>query len=278
MSLVAFYCRFRHAGLLDEDRANEIVRAARPRAAAVLAGPGVPLATLAVVAQRVAPAEARGGSLIPAWPIRADDGSVTIEFIEDWGALLAGWRAAVGEPADGAAEVDALVESGERLWVGIANDVLQLFVPDPPAGTYSMVRHHALMLVAAMSWLGRDRANRWRAAHSLAARAFLRRSSGRPLWDAVESAEQGLTALLQDGRGRVDAEQAVAWLDADPVAARAYLDFLGAASLGVAALLETAPDEADLTDWLMTLVIEEHPRADFNRAQIESFAGRQGVA
>ena len=63
--------------------------------------------------------------------------------------MLASWCAALGDVPDEVASLVDLVKGGERQWVGIANDVLQLYVPDPPARTYSMVRHHALMLVAA---------------------------------------------------------------------------------------------------------------------------------
>ena len=175
-----------------------------------------------MAARRVRPADALGGSLIPAWPIRAEDGSVSIEYVPDWGVLLAGWSEAAA-PSDEAStdpdldptldptldpafNLDGLLASGDRLWVGIANDVLQKFVPDPPDGTYSMVRHHALMLGAATLWLGAERARLWQRAHTVAARAFLRRLNGGSLWAAVEAAEQGLAALLADPRAKSEPE------------------------------------------------------------------------
>jgi hypothetical protein len=220
----------------------------------------------------VDPSVATGGCLIPAWPIRGEDGSVTIEHVADWGVLLAGWSEAAGTSDDPTLDVDALLGGGERLWVGIANDVLQMYVPDPPAGTYSMVRHHALMLGAATLWLKPERARQWQRAHGLAARAFLRRLDGGSLWDGVAAAERGLATLLADPRGRAEPEVVVRWLDEDRAAAAAYRRFHGAASLGIAALLATAPDQADLADWLRDLVHHEHPRADFNRDRIEAFA------
>jgi hypothetical protein len=278
MSLLARYRRLRRAALVDEARANEIVRAARPQAAALLA-PAVPNAdSLQVTARLVAPADATGGSLIPAWPIRHKDGSVTIELVGDWGALLAGWSDAAGPSDDPAVEIEALIGSGDRLWVGIANDVLQMFVPDPPTGTYSMVRHHALMLGAATLWLGPERAGRWQRAHAVAARAFLRRRGGRSLWEAVGTAERGLTALLADPRARAEPDAVLAWLDEDGAAAAAYRDFHGAASLGIAALLATAPEAADTTTWLRELVHNQHPDPDFNRERIEAFARGTGAA
>lgn len=205
MTLLPIYQRLRNATSIDEGRANEIVRVARPHTAAALGLDASDPNVLNVTARRVEPSAAKGGSLIPAWPFRADDGSVTIEFVDDWGVLLAGWRAAVGESTDPTFDLDAFIRSGERLWVGIANAVLQMYVTDPPAGTYTMVRHHALMLGAATLWLGPERARVWHQAHALAARGFLRRLGNRPLWTAIESAERGLARLLEDRRGRATA-------------------------------------------------------------------------
>lgn len=268
----ALYDQLRTATRLDEATADAVVRAARPHAEAVLRS--APEHGLQVSARLVPPAEARGGSLIPAWPLRGADGRVTVEFVSDWGAMLAAWCASVGD-ADGAATgLVELVRSGERQWVGIANDVLQLYVPDPPAGTYSMVRHHALMLVAATLWLGPERAHRWLDGHSVVAGAFLDRLDGRPLWDVVDSAEQGLGALLADPRAHGTATDVVTWLDADADSAAAYRAYLGAASLGLAALLATAPAEGSPSAWVRALVYDEHPGPDFNRDRIEAFARR----
>lgn len=272
MGLRGYYDLLGAAARLDEARANEIVRAARPSAEALLKPRPDIEGGLRVSARLVQPATARGGSLIPAWPLRGADGGVTIEHVGDWGAMLAGWCATLGDPGVAAAGLVQLIESGERQWVGIANDVLQLYVPDPPAGTYSMVRHHALMLVAATLWLGPERARLWLDAHSSIARAFLGRLGGRDLWVAVESAERGIATLLADPRARLPADAAVAWLDSDPDAAAMYREYLGAASLGLAALLATARDGHATTAWLQSCIYDEHPSPDFNRDRIEAFA------
>jgi hypothetical protein len=272
VGLRGYYDLLGAAARLDEARANEIVRAARPSAEALLKPRPDIEGGLRVSARLVQPATARGGSLIPAWPLRGADGGVTIEHVGDWGAMLAGWCATLDDPGVAAAGLVQLIESGERQWVGIANDVLQLYVPDPPAGTYSMVRHHALMLVAATLWLGPERARLWLDAHSTVARAFLGRLGGRDLWAAVESAERGIATLLADPRARLPADEAVAWLDSDPDAAAMYREYLGAASLGLAALLATAPDGHATTAWLQSCIYDEHPSPDFNRDRIEAFA------
>ena len=272
MSVQVYYDLLGAAARLDEATASEIVLAARPHAEAVLRP--APEDGLQVSARLVPPASARGGSLIPAWPLPGAEGRVTIEFVADWGAMLAAWCASVGDAGEAAAGLVELVRSGERQRVGIANDVLQLYVPDPPAGTYSMVRHHALMLVAATLWLGRERARRWLDGHSVVAGAFLDRLDGRELWDAVDAAERGLRTLLADSRAHGTAADVVSWLEADAASAAAYRAYLGAASLGLAALLATAPAEGDASAWVQALVYDEHPDPDFNRNRIEAFARR----
>src|SRR5689334_15529357 len=85
------YNQIRTSVRLDEEAANAIVAAARPHAEGLLLPPSQDAQRIQVAARRVLPSDARGGSLIPAWPIRQADGSVTIEFVEDWGVMLASW-------------------------------------------------------------------------------------------------------------------------------------------------------------------------------------------
>src|SRR5258708_31483452 len=80
----------------------------------------------------------------------------------------------------------------------------------------------------------------WRAAQVAAGAAFLRSCDG-PLHDAIEAAERGLEALLDDERAHQPAAHALAWLDVDPVAGKLYIDFFGAASPGVAPGLGAKP-------------------------------------
>ncbi len=269
MNLVETYHRLGDAeARLDERRAQAIVAEAMPHAVATL---GLPAGTvLPVSATAAAPEVARGGSIIPAWPIRQTHGSVVIEYVDDWGALLAGFLATTGVEQSNS---EVLLQ---RVWIGIANDVLQLFVSDPPPGTYSMVRHHALMLAAATAWLGAAAISAWHAAHIAAAAAFVR-SCDRPLHEAIEAAERGLETLLDDERAHQPAARALAWLDVDPVAAKLYIDYLGAASLGVAAVLDAMPtSDLDQPAWLMHAVNDLHASPDFNRAWIEECAFARG--
>ncbi|MBV9356689.1 MAG: hypothetical protein JO023_14345 [Chloroflexi bacterium] len=273
MSIASAYARLGAAARLSQARANQIVEQARLRALLALGRVGEPPAVLDVQAALVEPAANRGGSLVPAWPHRTADNSVRIDFVADWGGMLAAWRSGLDGAEAELAEIDELLASGERLEVGIANDVLQLFVQDPPAGSYSMVRHHGLMLAAATTWLGPERTRAWRRAHTRAAACFLGRSGNRPVWDAVGAAESGLDVLLGAPEAHGTAAETVAWLERDDTARAAYVDYLGAASLGVAALLDEYADEpADV--WVPRLVAVDHPQPDFNRAPIERLVAR----
>ena len=254
MSLVEVYRRLGTAARLDADLAARIVAEAKPHAAAALGRVEVQ-----VDARQVRPHEARGGSLIPAWPLRNATGGVTIEYVEDWGALLAGWLQCV-EPAKRES-----VDLRQRVWIGIANDVLQLFVADPPNGSYSMVRHHALMLAAATLWLGSESVGHSRRAHASAARTFVHRHGVDGLWSAIDAAERGLDWLLSDTRCRQPAADALAWLDADAVARHAYVDFLGAASLGVAAALEAFAESGSMEEVWLRQALVLHADPEFNR-------------
>ncbi len=282
MSLVEVY-----GGLgvrrLAERHAQAIVAEAMPHAVATLglsAGTVLPVSATAVVAE-----VARGGSIIPAWPMRRADGSVVIEYVDDWGALLAGFlvaRDGTAPSTSGRGRGVRVVEWADstvltqRVWIGIANDVLQLFVADPPAGTYSMVRHHALMLVAATAWLGPAAISAWHAAHVAGGAAFVR-SCDRPLHEAIEAAERGLDTLLEDERAHLPAARALAWLDNDSAARKLYLEYLGAASLGVAALLRSMlASDLDTAVWLTRAVKDLHANPDFNRAWIEECAFARG--
>ena len=271
MTLLRTYRRLGSAARVDAERARSIVAAAMPHAMAALGRSRG--ARLPVRAERVSDEVARGGGLIPAWPVRQPDGSVVIEHVANWGTLLTGWLTCVGEQQRGLAQ--DLVDSGQRIWIGIANDVLQLFATDPPADTYSMIRHHALMLAAATTWLGAEATRAWANVHASAGREFLRRHAGESLWIAVDAAEHGLTALLLDSRSRQPARLALGWLDTDADARARYIDYLAAASLGVVAVLDALqasgqPDEV----WLAQAVADLHADPAFNRGWMEGWSSR----
>ncbi len=266
------YERLGTAGLVSEEAGVRAGAEAMPHALRALAEVADIPRPLPVTVRLVAPETAVGGIIVPAWPLRVDDGSVVIEIVEDWGVILAAWRTWMQAPAWDADAMDELCASGERPWVGVANDVMQLYVPAPPEGDYSMIRHHGLMLGGATLWLGAERRQLWQRGHGYSAQTFLRQLNGQPLWPAVAEAEAGIAVLLADPRAKQPAAKVIDWLEADPAAAKAFAAYLACSSLGIVALMETAPE--DYEAWLSEAVARRHPQADFNRVEIEAYAQR----
>jgi hypothetical protein len=203
--LLDTYHQLGAAARLHPAHADRIVLEAAPHAVATLGRPAGE--SLPVRVACVGEDAARGGSLIPAWPTRQPDGSVVIEYVRDWGALLAGWLTAVGQPQ-------------HRL----AQDLVD---------------------------------------------------SDQPLWTVIGAAEHGLSALLLEPRSHQPAPRVVAWLDADAAARARYVDYLAAASLGVAAVLEALQLSGEPVDvWLARAAADLHPDPAFNHGWIEDCARR----
>ena len=90
---------------------------------------------------------------------------------------------------------------------------------------------------------------------------------------------EALEILLEDERAHQPAARALAWFDVDPVAGKLYIDYLGAASLGVAAVLDAMPTSAPhRAAWLTHAAKDLHAQPDFNRVWIEECAFARGGA
>ncbi len=190
--------------------------------------------------------------------------------------VLAGWAlplafALVHAPAAVAGDATAATVRA-RLRMAVTNDVWQPFVPGPPAGGYSMIRHHALMLAAAWTWLPPPERALW--LRVLEASADAARSAWR---------DQRLIGPVLD---RLDAEawtvwsQRLAWIRrarsaSEPSAQRdevfrVMAGFSLGASLAVLALVRDL-ETVDPPRWTPTLRrwAEAHRRPDFNREAVE---------
>jgi hypothetical protein len=156
-------------------------------------------------------------------------------------------------PADG--RFRTVVEDGSRLRVAVTNDVLQVLSPGP-SGHYSMIRHHALVLLAAHLWLPAAQQPLWaslyRASVGPAAqryRASAAFGSPRPYLDRLERhAFAALDELaLPAAHPRWDGE-----VGARDARVRLVLDYMHAANAAVAVLLDRfeAVAPKDRTRWL----------------------------
>lgn len=147
---------------LTQSDADKLVGLALPMAQAALANDIVtddlsPLPVKAIVIDSLE--DTPFGLFMGAWPTRGSKG-VEIYSLPNWGFFLALLEASL-EAIKPSTELEKMVMNRSRIWIGIMNDVLQCFVNDPPKGTYSMIRHHALMLLSATLWLPDDWQRAW---------------------------------------------------------------------------------------------------------------------
>src|SRR6185437_2884327 len=129
---------YERALAVSQGRAEAIVAQAQLPAQRLLADPAAHVGPdgLLPVRPRVVPVDsARYGYLLPAWP-EPDKRPVPLFVVPNYGLMSYLWRLGIGEPPGEQAQVEERFLSGERIWVGLANDVLQPFVPAPPAGSY----------------------------------------------------------------------------------------------------------------------------------------------
>lgn len=146
-----------------------------------------------------------------------------------------------------------------RLRMGGTNDVWQPFVPGPPSG-YSMVRHHALMLAGAWSWLPPEDQREW--AHVLevtCCRAVTRFGGATAsVLDQIDDAERNAASVWTAERTRSEA--------AESRLAAFYLWASVALAVLVQPLsaLSTEGQQEQLRRWAT-----DHRRPGFNRNRIE---------
>ena len=251
---------------------------AQPLAQGLLADPSAHLnadGLLPVYPLVVPAAGARYGYLLPAWP-ELDKRPVPIYAVPSFGLMAYLWRQGIGEAADERAAVDERFLSGERLWVGLANDVLQPFVPDPPPGTYRMYRHHALMLFTATTWLPTAQRDGWLALYGRGARTAIARYGLAALDDPIpwmDERDLQATSFYEEYGPTVRDDASIRRFLQDRDGLARYAGFAALSTIGIAAL---AAAHAQLPEdqrhgWLRAQVNEEHRRPDFLEATIRAF-------
>lgn len=151
-----------------------------------------------VVSVEVGEVPGEYGPMMPAWPVTRG-GLHQVRCLSEWG----GYLSLLGETyAPHSEKATAILNTPQgrrdRIAVGVMNDVLQVQMPSVPAKRYSMIRHHALMLLAATEWLPAERPAVWRVAYGeLADVVFGSTRIGLASWKGViaEAETEGLAAL-----------------------------------------------------------------------------------
>lgn len=102
------------------------------------------------------------GPLMPAWPVVVG-GQHEVRCLGEWRGYLELLRDTYSQVSDKAGSLlDTMAGRSDRVAVGVMNDVLQVQMPSVLASQYSMIRHHAIMLLVATEWLPDERRPFWR--------------------------------------------------------------------------------------------------------------------
>lgn len=185
--------RIRPYAMLTSDSARRWIDEVRPLVRPLLSASDHP--RLDAVTARLASLEASPyGWTLGSWITEERTGPV-IEMRADWSLPLA--FLFVHAPRTLADQQTLARAVDSRLHMAVTNDVWQPFVKGPELGHYSMVRHHALMLAAAWTWLpcaartvfaqvllavGCATRRRWRSQSTLSAPVTFLECAIRELW------------------------------------------------------------------------------------------------
>ncbi|MGC8488481.1 MAG: hypothetical protein ACP5QO_09735 [Clostridia bacterium] len=99
------------------------------------------------------------GWSVGSW-IEEERGVPVVHVLPDWSIPLAFTFGQLPEHLTDPAILGRMVKA--RLRMGVAADVWEPFVPQPPSTHYSLVRHPALMMAGSWSWLGVTERELWR--------------------------------------------------------------------------------------------------------------------
>lgn len=200
------------------------------------------------------------GPFLGSWIESEDSSGPVIRVLENWAHPF--WLMFYHTPEllEGCPSQDAWRRCRIRLRMGVTNDVWQPFVPGPTSG-YSMVRHHALMLAGAWTWLPSEDQREWQYVLEMTSqRALSLFGGGRgSVMDQITGAERKATAVWAAlPHRRTETADAV------------LADFYLWASVAVAVLvqplseLDGASQQAQLKNWMV-----DHRERDFNQSRME---------
>lgn len=134
------------------------------------------------------------GPLMPAWPVVAG-GQHEVRCLGEWREYLELLRDTYSRASDKAGSLlDTMAGRSDRVAVGVMNDVLQVQMTSVPDSQYSMIRHHAIMLLAATEWLPEERRPFWRDAYGELADAVFGVSS-----TTLDALEGTITEVENEG-------------------------------------------------------------------------------
>jgi hypothetical protein len=164
-----------HAGVMniDGETADRWIRETVPGARA-LVNWSEPIVDERTTVRGVPVAEERGlyGSFMLTW-FKDRTCEPIIYYLKEQGTYLELAAACMSSALAEEGLVRQALSDGSRMRIAITNDVLQVMAPTP-SGRYSMVRHHALMFLAATLWLPDHQRDKWLQLYRLSLEAVRR--------------------------------------------------------------------------------------------------------
>lgn len=179
------------------------------------------------------PSDAAFGSFMLSWLVPQGE-DVELNHLPDGRFFLRLLRLAYRPLLDREPDLRLCLLDGSRLELAFTNDVLQAQAAGP-LGSYSMVRHHALVLHAATRWLDDPARGRWLRIYEECANGLVSRRSMRPSVEELAGIEASafadFAAYADDSRDPA----AAAALLADPQRLRNAIDYqiVAAAAIGL---------------------------------------------
>jgi|SRR5579875_1622519 len=133
------------------------------------------------------------GWTVGSW-IEEERGVPVVHVLPDWSIPLAFTFAQLPDTLIDPAILGRMVKA--RLRMGVAADVWEPFVPQPPSTHYSLVRHPALMMAGSWSWLGVTERELWRRVlEALEERARVRFRGVKDIATVIEETDRALRQL-----------------------------------------------------------------------------------
>jgi hypothetical protein len=243
-------------GILDQEIAQRWIDEVRPLAAKLLRDQDRRDAgSVNIRACGRDPVGAPHGALMLTWPVR-DGREAVINHLVDCRPFLRLYERLLDELPDMGESFRVVVEDGSRLRIAVTNDVLQVLAPGP-SHAYSMIRHHALMFLAAHLWLPAAQQPRWAALYRASVGPAARRYHASADFGSprryLDDLERRAFAAIDELAARAASPRP----GGDPVASqdprlRLMLDYMHAANAAVAVLIEDygATPPQDRTRWL----------------------------
>jgi hypothetical protein len=130
--------------------------------------------------------------------------------------------------------LEAALADSSRMQIAITNDVLQAMTPTAP-GPYSMIRHHALMFLAATLWLPPAKSERWFTIYRECSKEVMRVAAPEgPMRQHIHNVEmRAFDSFVANSGAVIEAQSIQPMIDADPQGLQAVSTYVLYASAAV---------------------------------------------